>query len=118
MYGDVELPWSDTKLANYLCTGGPCKYKIVKKNGMNYDFILNYIMKDVMECYDKGACIVLGMALLFFIYTPEGKTIVPLFLHHQVSENYTRLYNNELMPNPVERIVLVAHGSDSKVFLD
>ena len=87
----------------------PCKYKIIKETGINDDFILNYIMKDVMECYDRGACILLGMALLFFMYTPEGKTIVPLFLHHQVSENYIRLHNKELTSNPVERIALIAH---------
>ena len=31
VYDDVKLPWHDTKLATYLCIGGPCKYKIKKK---------------------------------------------------------------------------------------
>ena len=34
VYDDVELPWPDTKLATYLCIGGPCKYKIIKKIGI------------------------------------------------------------------------------------
>ena len=80
VYDDVELPWSNTKLATYLCIGGPRKYKIRKESSTNDNFILNYIMKDVVECYDKGACIVLGTALIFFMDAPEGNTIVQLFL--------------------------------------
>ena len=70
MYDDVDPPWPDTKLAIYLCIGGPCKYKIRKETGINDDFISNYIMKDDVECYDKGPYIILGTALLFFyVYT-------------------------------------------------
>ncbi len=118
MYDDVELPWPDTKLATYLCIGGPCKYKIKAESGINDNFILDYIMKDVAEYYNREACVVLGTALLYYMYTPEGKTIVPSFLFDSVSENYTRLHNKELSLNPVERIALMAHGSDGEVFLD
>ena len=52
------------------------------------------------------------------MYTLEGKTIVLLFLLHSISENYTRLHNKELITNPVERIALMAHGSEDEVFLD
>ena len=54
----------------------------------------------------------------FFMFTPVGKTIVPSFLHKYVLENYTRLHNKEFDTNPVERITLMAHGSDGEVFLD
>ena len=38
-YDDVELPWPDTKLATFLCIGGPCKYKIKKDSGIDNSFI-------------------------------------------------------------------------------
>ena len=75
-------------------------------------------MKSLLECYDEEACVVLGTALLYFMFTPEGKTIDLLFLQKSVFKNYTRLHNKELSTNPVERIALIAHGSDSEVFLD
>ena len=118
VYDDVELPWPDTKLATYLCIGGPCKYKIKTESGIDNNFILQYIMKDVLECYEREVCIVLGVALLFYMFTPEGKTIAPSFLLNSVHENYHRLHNKELDTNPVERIALMAHGCDGEVFLD
>ena len=75
-------------------------------------------MKDVLECYEREVCIVLGTALLFYIFTPEGKTIAPSFLLNSIHENYNRLHNKELNTNPVERIALMAHGCDGEVFLD
>ena len=100
MCDDVELPWPDTKLTTYLCNGGPSKYKIKKESGINDNFILIYITKNVVECYDKGVCIVLGAALLFFMLTPDGKTIVSSFLYHSVSENYTSPHIKEVSTNP------------------
>ena len=68
--GDVGLPWPDTKLATYLYIGGPCKYKIKKESGIYNNFILQYIMKDILECYKREVCIVLGSALLFLYFYP------------------------------------------------
>ena len=79
-YDDVELPWPDTKLATFLCIGGPCKYKLKESSGIDNDFILRVIMQDVKEFYSKDVCIVLGVALLYFIFTPDGKNTVPLFI--------------------------------------
>ena len=117
-YDDVELPWPDTKLATFLCIGGPCKYKLKESSGIDNDFILRVIMQDVKEFYSKDVCIVLGVALLYFIFTPDGKNTVPLFIVESVTDEYRRLYHKELTENPVEKIALVAHGSDGDVFLD
>ena len=84
VYNDVELPWPDMKLATYLCIGGPCKYKIKKESDINNNFILQYIMKDVLGCYEREVYIVLSAALLFYIFTPEGNTIALSFLLNSV----------------------------------
>jgi len=116
-YVDVELPWPDTKLATFLCIGGPCKYKIKKDSGIDDTFILRVIMKEVNEIYDDDVCVVLGTALLYYMFT-DGRNIVPSFLLESVQEEFRRLHNRELEENPVEKIALVAHGSDGEVFLD
>ena len=51
------------------------------------------------------------------VYT-QRENNCSLFLQKSVFENYTRLHNKELSTNPVERIALMAHGSDTEVFLD
>ena len=117
-YEDVELPWPDTKLATFLCIGGPCKYKLKKDTGIDNQFILRVIMKNVKEYYNEDVCIVLGTALLYFMFTPDGKNIVPSVLHESVQQEYFRIHQRELQENPVEKVALVAHGSDGEVFLD
>ena len=59
-------------------------------------------MKDVLESYEREVCIVLCVALLFYMFTTEGKTIALSFLLNSVHENYNRLHNKELDTNPVE----------------
>ena len=48
-YNNVELPWPGTKLATFLCIGGPCKYKLKKDSGFDNGLILRVIMKNVKE---------------------------------------------------------------------
>ena len=61
-------------------------------------------MQDVKEFYSKDVCIILGVALLYFIFTPDGKNTVPLFIVKSVLDEYRRLYHKELTENPVEKM--------------
>ena len=114
----MELPWPDTKLATFLCIGGPCKYKLKKDSGIDDGFILRVIMKNVKEYYNDDVCVVLGISLLYYMYTPDGRNMVPSVILESVQQEYRRLHHKELQENPVEKVGLVAHGSDGEVFLD
>ena len=59
-----------------------------------------------------------GSCFIVFIFKSDGKNTVPLFIVESVTDEYCRLYHKELTENPVEKIALVAHGSDGEVFLD
>ena len=117
-YNDVELPWPDTKLATFLCIGGPCKYKLKKDSGIDNGFILRVIMKNVKEYYSDDVSIVLGIALLYYMFTENGRNRVPSVILQSVQQEFHRLHQRDLQDNPVEKIALVAHGSDGEVFLD
>ena len=101
----------------YVFVGGPCKYK-VKKDGIIYKgFLLQVIMNDVKECYNKGVYMILWTALLYFIFIQDEKYHTFSFIN-SVTQEFFQLYDRELKDNLVDEIVLVAHGSDGEDFLD
>jgi hypothetical protein len=40
VYGDVDLPYPDAKVAGRLSIGGPCKYVVKEGNGVTDNFLL------------------------------------------------------------------------------
>ena len=75
-------------------------------------------MKDVNDYYNEEVCVVLGTALLYFMFTPDGKNVVPSFLLQSVQQEFYWFRDRELQENSIEKIALVAHGSDGEVFWD
>ena len=73
-------------------------------------------MNEVKEIYSEDVCIVLGTALIYHMFIEDGEKSVPSFLFDSVSQEYCRLHGKEFAENLVEKIALVAHGSDGEVF--
>jgi len=115
-YDDVELPWPDVKVASMLCIGGPCKYIVREESGVTDDFILRHVMPSAKGRLADSVCIILGKALLFFIF--EDKT------NHAPDDIVTRVKNayagvtNDVTQAPVVRVPIVCTGHEGEVYID
>ena len=106
VYDDVELPWPDMKHATYLCTGGPCKYKIKKESGIDNYFILFYFIVyygGYIDMLQEGGMHCIGFCTTFLYFYPRRENHCSIVFFNSVRENYNRLHNKELNTNPVEQ---------------
>ena len=115
-YDDVELPWPDVKVASMLCIGGPCKYVVRTDCGVTDEFILRYVMPSANRRITKEVCIILGKALLFFIFEDEENHI-PEDISTRVKTAYAGV-TVDPSQNPVIRVPIVCTGHEGEVYID
>jgi hypothetical protein len=122
VYNDIELPFPDIKVAGLLCIGGPCKYK-VKGNctGITDNSILQHVVPNISNQLGPTLAVILGTALLWYVFSPEGDQDVPAHLHERAMGAYNQLPANQRAPvdeNPVEKIPVVISGNEGEVGVD
>ena len=72
VYKDIELLFLDAKVADCLSMGGLCKYLVRENSVVTTDFILQYMTLSIRGRLGNRVSILLGRALLYYIYSPEG----------------------------------------------
>ena len=80
VYDDVELPYPDAKVAAILCGGGPCYYTTNPRfdTAMVDQFVLSHVAPNVTrKRLPESACLVVGRALLWLIFSPVVDEYVP-----------------------------------------
>jgi hypothetical protein len=120
-YIDVTLPWPDAKVASKLCIGGPCKYVLKEGSGLCDDWILEHVVPNIRQCFEKEVAIVMALPLLWAVYDPEGTVRVPQAIRFRIRAAYDALDNRGQLPmfeNPVRKVPLVVTGYDGVVNMD
>jgi hypothetical protein len=119
VYDDIELPYPDAKVAGLQCIGGPCKYKIKENSGVTDAFILEHVATNMKERVGNAAAVILGKALMWYAFAPEGDEDMPHWLYRRIHDAYNllpvRLPDDE---NPIEKIPVVITGSEGEVYID
>ena len=117
-YDDVELPFPDAKVATTLCIGGPMKY-MADRNVISDNFILTYVSPCISRRFGRQVALVLGKAILWCVFAPEGDGELPGWLYDRIKVAYEALPNK--LPdgtNPVNRVPIVITGHDGEVHCD
>jgi hypothetical protein len=52
--------------------GGPCKHAVKEGSGVTDNFLLEHVVPIVPTWHSDGVAKVLGKALLWLIFTPDG----------------------------------------------
>jgi hypothetical protein len=114
---DVDLPHPDAKVAGRLCMGGPCKCVVKEGSGIADNFLLKHVVPNVRTRRSDGVAKVLGKALLWLIFTPDGDHL-PHALRERVRtacDDVARLLAGE---NPIKKIRLFISGDEGELCLD
>ena len=119
VYDDVEMPFPDAKVAGLLCMGGPCKYEIKQNSGISEQFLLTHVVPNVARRLPHDVSVVLGTALMWYVFAPEGQNDVPQNIRDRVKNAYVTV-NNQLEEddNPIAKIPLVITGNEGEVYMD
>jgi len=115
VYDDVELPYLDAKMAAALCPGGPCRYMIKENSGVTDAFILEFVAPHIKKKFGDQVALVLGTALLWYMYSAEGDEDVPQDIYQRVNSN-TNLPDG--MDQPIQKIAISISGDDAEVYFN
>jgi hypothetical protein len=118
VYDDIELPYPDAKVAGLLCIGGPCKYVVREDSGVTDQFILDYVTKKARTRAGDQVALVLGKALLWYIFDAKGDEDVPTVVKQRVRNAYGHI---QVLPdgtNPVKKALIVVTGHEGEVYMD
>jgi hypothetical protein len=118
VYDDVELPYPDAKVAGLLCVGGPCKYIMREDSGVTDQFILEYVTVKARTRVGDQVALVLGKALLWYIFDPEGEDDVPTVVKQRVQNAYSHIQVLPEGTNPVKKVPIVITGHEGEVYMD
>ena len=77
VYDNIELPFLDAKVAGCLCMGGPAKYLVKRNSGVTENFVLQYVTPHIRRRLGDRVTNLLGTALLYYVFSPEGSEDVP-----------------------------------------
>jgi hypothetical protein len=118
VYDDLELPYPDAKVAGFLCIGGPCKYVVREDSGVTDKFILDYVTEKARTRVGDQVALVLGKALLWYIFDADGDGDVPTVVKQRVQNAYVHI---QVLPdgtNPVKKVLIVITGHEGEVYMD
>jgi len=119
VYDDIELPYPDTKVAARLCVGGPVKYQLRENSGITDNWMLETVIPNGRTMVDDAAAVIIGKALLWYSFVPEGHAGVPAALRARIRDAYALINNDfEAGTNPVRKIPVVVTGHDGEVYID
>jgi hypothetical protein len=119
-YANVTIPYIDAKSAAALCKGGPCTYSIKSNSGITNDWILDYVVPNIRNNFDRQIAIVLGKAVTWKIFS-NFNSGVPNLIRNRVLEHYQDVVHGpdfEIESNPIEKLALGVDGSDAELMLD
>jgi hypothetical protein len=142
VYDDVELPYPDAKVAEKLCIGGACYYLFQNEDANNLNgivdetigkhidmmktFILSAVVPNICNRLPESCALVLGKALLWFIYCndPVTNNFLPEIFRNRVKSELSDLLTASGSPivdenfNPIRRVPVVVSGDQGSVFID
>ncbi len=120
IYGDVELPCPNAKVAEKLCGGGPCFYL----GNPNHDMammnliVLSHVVANIKERLPESACLVLGKALLWLTCSPTNvnKNALEDLKRKELSEwEHVRGNDVDAELNPIKQMAVVVSGNHGSV---
>ena len=125
MYDDVELPYPDAKVAEKLCDGGACFYLPNPRYDptMMNAFILRHVVPNVRKRLPESACIVLGRALMWLIFSPVVDDYIPTEMMETVTSEWAHVRgdieeDDEQEINPIIQTAVTVSGDHGAVFID
>jgi hypothetical protein len=142
VYDDVELPYPDATVAEKLCIGGACYYLFQNEDANNLNgivdetigkhidmmktFILSAVVPNICNQLPESCALVLGKALLWFIYCndPVTNNFLPEIFRNQVKSELSDLLTALGSPivnenfNPIRRVPVVVSSDQGSVFID
>jgi len=121
VYDDVELPYPDAKVAEKLCNGGACFY--VCRDGLDEammnEFILSQVVPSIRKRLPDSACLVLGKALLWLIYSSVAHDYIPIDMIERVKSEWDQLgRDGDFVGSPVDQRMVVVTGDHGEVCID
>ena len=93
VYDDVELPYPDAKVAEKLCGGGACFYLPNPRYDpvMMNTFVLSHVVPNVRRRLPESACLVLGRALMWLIFSPVVDEYIPAEMKEKVVSEWAHV---------------------------
>ena len=82
------------------------------------EFILHYDTPNIRRQLGDEVAIVLGKALLYYVFTPDDAADVPKGIQEQVQNAYNQVRVLPVGENPVNKIPLIIMGHEGKVYMD
>ena len=125
VYDDVELPYPDAKVAEKLCGGGACFYLPNPRYDpvMMNTFVLSHVVPNVRRRLPESACLVLGRALMWLIFSPVVDEYIPAEMKEKVVSEWAHVRGDvdegEVEEvNPIIQTAVTVTGDHGAVFID
>jgi hypothetical protein len=113
----VDLPYPDAKVTGGLFLGGPCKYVVKEGSDITDTFLLEHVVPNVRTHYPDDVVMVLGKALLWYIFSPDSGNYLLTALQDHVETAYNGIGQLPPGENPVKKITLVVSGNKGELYL-
>lgn len=123
VYTNVQLPYPDANVAEKLCIGGACSYRIKATSLVTDDWILQHVVPRIASSQQLGRAIgkLLGKALLWTIFSAHSAW-VPADIVQRVRTAYRELIGNDheelLDENPIEKRTLCITGNNATLLIN
>ena len=109
VYDDIEIPFTDAKVAGNLFIGGPCKYFVKENSRITNDWLLHHVVPNIPTHVSYGIAVILSKALIWSalidvrneFYLPQGMTN-RIYTAYAALQNY--LTEGE---NPIQSILMI-----------
>ena len=99
----MQLLWLDINVANCLCYGGVCLYKVVEGSGVTHNWIVENVTPNFASAFCNEVAVILGKALLWACFEPSIVGVVP--------DDISRRKN--VMASPIQlNTTIVVHAND------
>lgn len=121
VYDDVELPYPDAKVAEKLCGGGACfyVYDATTDAMMMNSFVLSHVVPNIRKRLPESACLVLGRALLWLIFSPVVDQYIPGDLKGKVLSEWEHIRGEvDAELNPIKQMAVAVSGDHGAVYID
>ena len=87
-YVSTTLPYQDAKVASKLCIGGPVKYAVRDGSNVTDDWLIQYVVPNIVQHFPMHFAVMLALPLLWACYDDECSIPIPDFLWNQVRAAY------------------------------
>ena len=115
IYDDTQLDWIDAKVAQELCIGGVCHYKVVD-DGVTGDWICQNISPNITAVYGPQLGKLFGRALLWIAYSDRSHLLPPAMLD-RIKTAYNEVSTTPDNEPPVVKVLQHVSGREAQVFV-